>query len=242
VITLIKRSTQAEVAPLMAPSAMFLGLLVAGAQQHANALPSHGPPPAAAQLGRAGTTPLHVVQTLRLRSRPGISKTMFATSNQINSSTLAVEVLPTSVHLWEGAWSPGPLDPPMNGIIPPIKSGACCENRSVALLLCSFANNRKNLQTRPHCISDCLTNTQLAACACAARRCFPKRLQRLHSAACPGRLSREWLFHSGASRRQRHESEHEWLRRDRLGAKRAGFHRRALRAQDVTSKATLSRR
>ena len=116
---------------MMAPSssAVFLGLLVlvVGVPQRAAAAPPNVPQPAVAQLGRAGTTTLRVVQTLRHSVTAGLSKTMFATSNQINSSTTTVEVLPTSVHLWEGVWTPGPMDPPMNGIIPSIKSGACCE-------------------------------------------------------------------------------------------------------------------
>jgi hypothetical protein len=69
--------------------------------------------------------PLQVVQTLRHRVRAGMSKTMFATSNQINSTTVTVEVLPADLHLWEGAWAPSPLDPPMDGLIRSIASGAC---------------------------------------------------------------------------------------------------------------------
>ena len=137
----------------MLPAAMFGGLLVVAGlqQQHVHALPSHAPPPAVAQLRGVGATPLHVVQTLRLRSSVGISKTMFATSNQINSSTLSIEVLPKSVNLWEGAWAPGPLDPPMNGIIPSIKSGACCENSQ-----CCSARSCLLTQPTPY----------LHACAC----------------------------------------------------------------------------
>lgn len=55
----------------------------------------------------------------------GLSKTMFATSNQINSTTLDVVVVTDSVNLWSGSWNPSPLAPPMSGKIPSIASGAC---------------------------------------------------------------------------------------------------------------------
>jgi hypothetical protein len=68
---------------------------------------------------------MRLIERLRLRPRSGaaLSKTMFMTSNQINSTTVVVEV--SDVNLWSGAWSPSPLAPPMNGIIPSIASGAC---------------------------------------------------------------------------------------------------------------------
>ena len=118
---------------------MFLLVIVVGMPPHAIAAPPNTPPPAVAQLGSAGTTPLRVVQTLRHSVTAGLSKTMFATSNQINSSTITVEVLPTSVNLWEGTWAPGPMDPPMNGVIPSIKSGACCETLSACCRHCVTA-------------------------------------------------------------------------------------------------------
>ena len=68
---------------------------------------------------------IQTISTHRSNSGQQLTKTMFATSNQINSSTIDVTVVPSYVHLYSGAWSPSPLDPPMSGTIPSIASGAC---------------------------------------------------------------------------------------------------------------------
>ena len=69
---------------------------------------------AAPQVARleVGGVALEASQTLRTRANAGLSKTMFATSNQINSSTIIIDVVAASVNLWSGVWSPSPVRPP----------------------------------------------------------------------------------------------------------------------------------
>ena len=48
-------------------------------------------------------------QTLTITTSTRLTKTMFVSSNQVNSGTVDVVVAPDSVHQWAGAWNPSPV-------------------------------------------------------------------------------------------------------------------------------------